>query len=522
MAIFIILLSKWLLLGLVSAWGAPNKPVVFSLASPIHSIHPFTLDNGNFLVVTDLVVERLAHLDDDGTYRPVLASSWTISKDGKVFTFKLRPDVQFSDGHRLIAEDVVYSFKMLFDPALKGAAWQNIFVGVQKVEAGAPGEVRFTCDHVDFELWKMVATQLRIYPSGYFLRARADWDKTILGTGPYVLSRFVPGKQILLKQNPKWWGRGDPQLAKTHTFPEVLFRVQPDAWTAAAMVGKGEMDVAELKSPVDVDLVKEMVASSHGKTFYHHSHARNFAHTLGIEMNLKNPVLANIHVREALNLLLNREALATKVFHGHLVPSQSYFGRSSPFFKPGHGYVYEPKRAAKLLKEEGWKQAADQPVLVNKDGQTLKLQILYEDANLEPFLGLLKEDAANIGVVFNLQKTEPSNTWKVLNEKKFELFASIASDWSSVIPSVLQSGAAFNYVGLADKQVDKWLAELPSAFDPKQRLLLEMKIAARIDQLTIKIVGFESTDGVYLLNQRIEVPKGSEDRIPFYWRLKNN
>lgn len=177
--------------------------------------------------VIDMVFSRLIEVDVDGEYQPSAAESWEFSEDKKDITFKMRKDMTFSDGEKVTADDVVFTYKLIADPSYTGrygaavkdlAGYEDYFAGKTTEFKGVVAVDEYT---VKFSFKEPLRTNLancdfHIMPEHYY---GANWKvgdtSTIaaittkpMGSGPYTLEKFQEKEFASLKRNPAYYGEG--------------------------------------------------------------------------------------------------------------------------------------------------------------------------------------------------------------------------------------------------------------------------------------------------------------------------
>ena len=158
---------------------------------------------------------RVDPFDKTGT-KPVgdLAESWTVAKDGLVYTFKLRRGVKFHDGSEMTSKDVKASFdKIIFPPAgmksSRGASYQSVEV----VEAPDPSTVRFRLKWPEASFLLNLSSPWNfIYKADILAKDIRWYEKNVMGTGPFTFVEHVKGSHWVGKKNPNYWDKGKPYL----------------------------------------------------------------------------------------------------------------------------------------------------------------------------------------------------------------------------------------------------------------------------------------------------------------------
>jgi len=288
-----------------------------------------------------------------------------ISKDLKTYTFKLRPGLLWSDGQPLDARDVDYSWKTWVNKDLI----INTNVGLAQIKSttvsadnlsitfhlSAPS-ISFVADWAD-QYFPMPAHILSSMTAKQLNTSKFTFQPTV-DSGPFIIQSRKPGDNITEVPNPHYYQPGKPYLSK------LIFRIIPDQVAITNALSAHEIDASWF---LDVSQANTLEHIS-GYT-YVPGLAPNVEQGL---LNLKNPILQDVRVRQALEYGLNRQAMAADVWHGAIPlatdepPSLFSF---DPSIKP---YPYDPVKAGQLLDAAGWKMGADGRR--HKNGKTLSLR----------------------------------------------------------------------------------------------------------------------------------------------------
>jgi len=326
------------------------------------------------IMVQEAIFAPLFYSDDRGALHPGLAASIPtvanggISRDGLTYTFRLRPGLLWSDGAPLDARDVDYSWRIWTDKKLivnstagfdhiRSAQVSSDHLGIT-FHLTAP-YAPFLAVWVDqvmplpaHVLGKLTATQINT--------SRFTFQPTV-ASGPFMVTARKAGDSITVARNPRYYraSEGLPYLDR------IIFKIIPDQVALANALAAHEVDCAWFLDIAQLNSYRRIS----GYTLIT-STAPNFEQGL---LNLKNPILQDVRVRQALEYGLDRPAMIKDVWHGTALPIASDVAPTSFAYAPGvKPYPFDPVKAAQLLDAAGWKLGSDGRR--HKNGQTLTLR----------------------------------------------------------------------------------------------------------------------------------------------------
>ncbi|SFT77027.1 ABC transporter substrate-binding protein [Mesorhizobium sp. YR577] len=287
-------------------------------------------------VVYANVFEGLTRIGSKGEVLPDLAESWTVSDDGKVYTFKLHTGVKFHDGTDFNADDVKFSLDRARAENSTNAQ-KGLFAAIDTVEVVDPATVKVTLKQ----------------PQGSFLYNLGWGDAVIvapesaetnkeepIGTGPFKFESWAKGSSIKLVKADGYWG--DPVF-----LDKAEFRIIPDAAAAIPALLSGDvqafpnMPLGDGLPQIQSDpRFKVVIGSTEGETI--------------LSMNNKKPPFDNLKVRRAISYALDRKAIIDGASNGFGVPIGSHFAPHNPAYVDLTGtYPHDVAKAKELLKEAG-------------------------------------------------------------------------------------------------------------------------------------------------------------------------
>ncbi len=287
------------------------------------------------LLLQNNLYETLVEIDEDGAFRPLLATSWESDGDGRTYTFYLRPNVFFHDGTPCDAEAVRQSFLR----AMERHVHRHLFANIAAIEVLDPQTVRFSLRQADASFLAFAASgDAVIVPA-----QREDLFRHPVGTGPFRFERWDPGYQLRLVRNPAYW---DPERPRVET---IVFRFIPDAAAQLVALRTGEVDVL-------VEVAPEIAqALATDPRFYVVAMPQDLVQVLAIN-KLRGP-LGDGRVRQAIAHAIDRRQLIELVALGYASPVGSHLAPGTLYFADMTWvYPHDPERARELLAAAGYPQ----------------------------------------------------------------------------------------------------------------------------------------------------------------------
>ncbi len=306
--------------------------------SPV-GLDPHVVTAFSSFVVIGQIYDGLLEVNADLQLEPALATSWEVSDDGLSYTFTLREGVAFHNGRAFSADDVVYSFNRIMDEDT-GSPQASRFAQVASVEAA--DELT-----VVFKLAEPFAPFLSNLPNlsivaEEVVEEHGDLQQVAIGTGPFMLAEVVPDTFVRLEANPNYYRDNEPRLAG------LKYNVVPEASTRAAGLRTGAYHLLP-----DVD--PATTATLQGTAGITLLSTQDLAYSL-LGVNATRAPFDNPVVRQALNMMINREEIVEAVYFGNAVPG----GPLSPGLVDWAletdnyaCYSYDPDAAQTMLAEAG-------------------------------------------------------------------------------------------------------------------------------------------------------------------------
>lgn len=344
-----LLMSSFLVVSPVTA-----ESITIVLGSEPTTLDPHAADDGGEKAVNDNVFETLMTRDVEGNLQLGIASEPPSQIDDLTWEIKLRPGLRFHNGEPLDAEAVAFSVMRMIDPDLNSEqlSYFSTFAGAEAVDDTT---VRVTTSGPDPILPARLYYFMIVPP----LASQEDgFAENPVGSGPYKFVSWDRGNTIALTANPDYWG-GAPEI------DDVSYRFIEESGTRMSALMANEVDLITNLSPEFKETVPAAVSM------------RGLEHPI-IMLNTDSGDTADIRVRKALNLAIDKEALAAALFEGDAtVEAGQLLGPTYFGFNPDiAAYPYDPDQARALLAEAG--AEGTEITLVGTSGRWLKDRELVE------------------------------------------------------------------------------------------------------------------------------------------------
>ncbi|MFZ1725186.1 MAG: extracellular solute-binding protein [Albidovulum sp.] len=391
----------------------PDAPkggrIVFGEPGGFDSLNPYILKGSAPWGLGLLTVETLMgrSIDEPFTLYGLLAESIETDADRTWVEFTLRPEARFADGSPVTVEDVMWSYETL--GTLGHPRYQGTWAKVASMEQTGDLSIRFTFNTADRELALLMGMRPILKKAQWEGKDFAESSLEVpIGSGPYIVAGFEPGRFISFKRNPDYWGANLPLNRGQHNFDEIRYDYFGDgdvvfqAFTAGEITSFRETNSGKWKTRYDFPAVQS------GEVVKAEIPNQRPSGINGLVMNTRNPIFADWRVREAMILAFNFEFINQALNGGSEPRITSYFSNSvlgmdhgpatgkvaeilAPFaadLPPGtiEGYALPEgdadkatnrsniRKAIALLEAAGW--SSDGGVLKDKDGHPFAFEIL--------------------------------------------------------------------------------------------------------------------------------------------------
>ena len=476
-----------------------------------------------FLVNNDFVDGRLVQ-------QPGLAESWTLAPDGRSLELTLREDNTWHDGVPVRAQDVVFTFGMLFDEQTGSRlAGATALLEPGGVEAIDDHSLRFSFVH-PVELDEALGQLGGVVPLPQHLLADVPADqlrgqpfnRAPVLNGCWALDAWVPGTQLDLVARP--WGVGagacDPQIDR------VVFRVLPEYATRLLELREGRLDIlADVRVQDVADLGRE-----HPEMAFHRRGPRSLVYVGWNQHDVDgagaHPLLGQPGVRRALAQAVDVDAIMADLFHDP-VSGETYARRAVGTITPALAglstagitpLAHDPAAARAALEALGWTDGDGDGVL-DRDGAPFRIEVLtIASAAARAQVGVyLQADLAKIGVAVDITSLERTAWMARADSGDFD---ALLGGWSASLyvdpSSTWHSGpdARWNWIGYANPGVDTLIEQGLAAESPERAMEIWSQLQAEIYQDQPYLFLYWA-DEIVAVNQRLQGVK-VDIQAPWY------
>ncbi|MFA5112941.1 MAG: peptide-binding protein [Candidatus Margulisiibacteriota bacterium] len=446
--------------SVLAAGHDPDGILRFSLGGEVSVLNPILSTDTVSSAVEGVIFSGMVTFNENLEPVPDLAKSWTVSKDGKTWTFKLRQDVKWHDGAPLTADDVVFTFNSILDPKVNSVRRSDYIIDGKPIVFSAPDKYTVLASLPKPFAPFLIHAAMSIIPQ-HLLQGQdintAAFNRKPVGTGPFIFKEWQTGDHITVTRNPRYY-KGAPLLK------EINYRIIPDDNSSLVALEAGEIDEADIppKDYTRLKTVKGIKVYESDVLLY-----------VYLGLNLANPKFADQRVRRALAYATDRRQLIGLIFRGLASPA---YAPSAPiswaYSDAVPKYPYDPEKARRLLKEAG--------------AENLEFTVLVNQGNKEREKAavILQQQYKKIGVKLNIRVMEWSAILKIVNaDKDPKDFEAIIMGWSLGLDpdsySIWHSSQypqGFNFIKYSNPTADRLLEEGRTTVDRSKRQAVYAKL----------------------------------------------
>lgn len=419
------------------------------------------------------VFDSLISSDGSNKLFPGLATAWEAAADNRSVTLKLRSDVGFHDGTPFDAEAVKFTFDTIADPktASEGAVTQlGPYAGCKVIDSHTV-RVDYTEPFGAAIASFAEGTLSPVSPTAVKRMGNQDFARAPVGAGPFRFISWEQGRQVVMERFDKYnWappfnaGQGPSKVQR------IVNRFIPDASTRVAALEAGEITISDATPILDMKRLKDtkgyttMIGDAAGIPF-------------GVELNGSRGIFADIAVRRALAMAIDRPALCDNIFFGLIKAAYGPLSANTPGYWKGVEGFYKPDVAGAkaLLDQAGWKPGPDG--IRVKNGQRLS-GFYGAPPPLEPDTAVeIQAVAKTVGIELKVETITFARNQALVFDNAFDV---LPVRWIQADPMCLENLFAsvnipspgrykYNWMQMKDAKLDALFAQGRAVSDQAQR-----------------------------------------------------
>lgn len=449
---------------LVIAMPASNEPATFD-----GQIDPYQ----STWLVDSLITDPLVVLAPDGTYVPGLATDWSVSDDGKTWTFTLREGVTFQDGTPFDSAAVKANFERVLAPETASAQLANDLGPIASMDASDPTVLVVTYDTPWITLLDALRRAPLWSPKALETAAAGDMAGILIGTGPFKFVEWSQNDYVLLEKWDDYGGwNGVMETPGPAGLDSVRIRFIGEQAVLGQMLATGEANMVYDLPPLFSDQYAD-------NPDYQLSSKGQAGTGLQMVINVRNPPLSDIRVRQALQFAKDPATINDILYDGLYQASDGPLNNIHPCYWEGATtmYPHDPARAAALLDEAGWLDDGSgirkaEGVEGVEDGTplTLRWTVIHHQEIGEVVQAQYKE----VGIDLQVQAVPGPVQLDMVGKRDFDLMYERQRSPSPLIldqvwNSKWDQPGGWAWTGYADPELDAKLEQLRMISDDEER-----------------------------------------------------
>lgn len=441
--------------------------LVFARSTDILTLDPTDMTDNESIWAAENIYDTLYVSAPNGhSLKPWLATGYTLSPNHLSWTFHLRHGVRFQNGQPLTSADVKFSIDRVSAKATNPFAF--IDAAIAKITTPNPYTVVITTKYP----WAPLLSDMALFangiiPNNFGGKTEAQFFAHPIGTGPFMVKKWVKGSELQLVKNPYYWQPGKPYLDGV-TFTDV-----PDDNTRQLQLESGQADIDEFPAFSSISQLQH--TSGVTATLFPASW------TEFLEFNEDQKPFADIHVRKAISYAINRAAMVQAVLFGHGTVANSVLSPALWAHDPKTpGLQYNPKLAREQMAESSVPHGFSTTLMVGSGNSTEDSLGQIVQAELKP-----------LGIKVTLKEVDPNSEYTDIQNGQYQM--AFNYDTTDIIdPDEMVSFSAMGgntgqkthalFTNWNSPKVDTWAEQAERIFSQAQRQQLYDKIQVAVAQ----------------------------------------
>ncbi len=441
----------------------------FNGSQPPKSFNYYIDCNSYTRMMFALMYETLIGVDSQTLdFAPGLARRWSVSDDGKEFTFVLDSRARWSDGVPVTAADVKWTFDQLVNERSDTGVFRSIFDGFESPEILDERTVRFRLKPGTAKDWRDLSKCGEIYVMPKHAFEGQNFNKLDLlnapVSGPYQISRVEERVRTEYARVKNWWRRDFPSCRNLYNFDRIIIRYYMSNENAFEALKKGMIDVYPVYSARI--MAYETLGEKFQKNWLVKRRVKNHNPIgyQGFAMNMRRWPFNDVRVRQAMAKLIDRETMNRTLMSSEYFLLRSFYtdlyDDEHPCTNVFHAYDFDASE--KLLKEAGFEKDAEGRLVQN--GRPFTFTFLSRSAGEDKFLALFRQNLVRLGIDMKIDRCDFANWMKQMDSFNFDMTWSSMSGSLFKSPEIIWLGSeadrpqSANYTGFKSARVDALIA----------------------------------------------------------------
>ncbi len=402
-----------------------------------------------------------------------LADGVSISDDMLDYTFVLKEGVTWNDGEPFTADDVVFTFETMLNTP-DGWANEQLTFGDEQISVEKTGDYEVV---ISFPASTPAAMELLsnifIMPKHIYEGEKdidnSEYNKLMIGTGPYILEEYRPGEYFQFKANPNYFG-GEAQIES------LVFRILPDSASARLALQKGEIHALTAQA---TDM--EELQDTSNLNIYPYSEGR----VAYLVFNTTHDYMQNANMRKAIMYSLNKEEmnLASYMSSDYYTSLYTFLPSQNPYMSTDDVVLYEQNtETANALFEQAFQELN----IADKEDITLKLAYWGANVPQQRQAAVLQQQLAEAGITLEITGLEPNALDMEMqsDDSEYDMFLGgyICGIDPSMYADMFVSESVYNYSHVEDETIDDLFTQLSFETDEEVRYEIALELQQYIQE----------------------------------------
>ncbi len=506
----------------------------FNGSQPPKSFNYYIDNNTYSLMMFSMMYEPLITLDSQTLeFSPVVARRWSVSDDGREFTFVIDERAKWSDGEPITADEVQWTFDQIVDPKTDTGPYKSIFGAYERPEVVDARTLRVRVKEGSAQDWRFLLHfgEMHVMPKHWF--GGQEFHKLdFLGapvSGPYRISKVSERVFTEYSRVENWWRADFPSSRGLYNFDRIVLRYYLTGENAFDALKKDMIDVYPVYS------ARIMCYETLGEKFQRNwlvkRRVRNHEPTgyQGFAMNMRHWPFDDLRVRKAMAMLIDRDTMIETLMNNEYFKLKSFFTELYDDEHPcrNEEIPFDPAGAAALLREAGFEK--DAKGRLAKDGRPFSFTFLSRSSTEDRTLAPFRAELTKLGIEMKIERCDFANWMKQMDKWNFDMTWSamgggtIKSPEYTWLSSEADRKGSANRCGVKSARVDELIAAEKKMMKMSDRIDAYREID-RLVSAEVSYVFLWAADNVRLLYwNRFGMPETVLDRIddetciPIYW-----